>query len=183
MAAIGAVVLTGLVFSGRVFNMLVDRWLPVAPDEVRPARSNLGCGLGAAAFGAGLCGIGLFGQWVWGDPTWIAALMWAPVFLIPGLMMVGWWASRRIWVGSEGLQTRSWRGVRRAFGWSEVTRIRGRYWFDLVVVEMTTGKPIRLHAQSEGLEALFDMAWRRSIPFENFEPFVKAGRMVLPDRP
>jgi hypothetical protein len=143
----------------------------------------LGCGLGAAAFGAGLCGIGLFGQWVWGDPTWIAALMWAPVFLIPGLLMVGWWASRRIWVGSEGLQTRSWRGVRRAFGWSEVTRIRGRYWFDLVVVEMTTGKPIRLHAQSEGLEALFDMAWRRSIPFENFEPFVKAGRMVLPDRP
>ena len=172
----GGVILV-LVVGNVAFKLVVRRWLVLSPGEIRPPVSTLAGGLyglaGGVAFGA-LAAVQV------DQPNELYGL--ALALLAVGGALAGNWARSRAWIDEDGIRLRSSLGAKRFIPWSHVACIRGRYWLGMLVIEPTAGRPSIIACGNEGAEALLESAWRREIRLENFEPFVRAGKLVLPER-
>jgi hypothetical protein len=177
IAAIVAV-LAVLLVTALGFRLAMARWLPRPDGEIRPAHTVLGCGL--FAIGAGL----IFGWLAFlqvEQPNTLYAV--AAGFGALGTWLVLRWARVRVWIEADALRVRPFLGSERRIVWAVVSGVRGRYWRDQWVIESVQGRPFTLSCKLEGVEALLEEAWARGIALRDFEPFMKAGKLILPKRP
>ena len=176
--AVLVVGIVGVPIVGGLFTVAVHRWLPLREDEVRPSSSYLGCGvLGIAA---GLFFGGLVAASLAVNPTAPFGVLLGLGFMFFGIPMVWWWSVWRLRLDGDQLHLRYGFGRSRTTAWSGLRVVQGRYWRNQVVLRFENARPIMVSAEAEGLGVLLEAACKRSVPFKDFDRFLKAGTMVFP---
>jgi hypothetical protein len=176
--AVLVVGIVGVPIVGGLFTVAVHRWLPLREGEVRPSSSYLGCGvLGIAA---GLFFGGLAAASLAVNPTAPFGVLLGLGFMFFGIPMVWWWSVWRLRLDGDQLHLRYGFGRSRTTAWSGLRVVQGRYWRNQVVLRFENARPIMVSAEAEGLGVLLDAAWKRSVPFKDFDRFLKAGKIVFP---
>ncbi len=174
-----AVVATALLCLGAALKVFWRAW-PAKEGEVRLPRFAFGHALFLLTVGVWLVAYGVYLQIVRLDPTGIVPIVFASVFVPPASLVLWRWLRWRLWVEAAGIRQRRWVGASRFFDWSQIVRIRGRY-FGLKLVVETAGKDkITVPLQSEGVISLLDAALSRSVPLVDFERLEKRGFLRLP---
>lgn len=153
---------------------------PAKEGEVRLPRFTFGYALFVLTVGVWLVAYGTFLQIVRLDPTGVVPIVFASLFIPPASLVLWRWLRWRLWVDAAGIRQRRWLRASRFFDWSQIVRIRGRYFGLKLVVETASKDTIIMPLQSEGVIGLLDAAFSRSVPLVDFERFEKRGFLRLP---
>jgi hypothetical protein len=179
--ALGGVA-TALLCLGVALKFFWRAW-PAKDGEVRLPRFTFGYALFVLTVGVWLVAYGAYLQIVRLDPTGVVPIGFALLFVPPAGLVLWRWLRWRLWVEAAGIRQRRWLAASRFLDWSQIVRIRGRY-FGLKLIVETAGKDkITVPLGSEGVVGLLDAAWSRSVPLVDFERFEKRGYLQLPASP
>ena len=161
-----------------LFNKTVHRWLPLRDNEVRPNISFLGCGVLGIVAGLMFGGLAAWSLGV--NPTAPIGVLLGAAFLLFATPMLWLWSKWRLRFDGNHLHFTPQFGRSRTVAWSNLVAIEGRYWRSQIVLRFLDARSITISTHSEGLGALLDGAWKRSVPFKGFDLFLKAGTIAFP---
>jgi hypothetical protein len=168
-----------LLCTGFALNFVWRIW-PARGGEVRRSRFSFGSAIFVLVVGLWHVGYGVYLEVLRHDATGSVPIFFAVFLIVPAIWALWNWLTWRVWIEAEGLRHRGWFGHHRFLAWSEIDRIRGRYFSRKLVVEARNRKKIALPLEGEGVECLLDAALVRSIPLVDFERFERKGLIRLP---
>jgi hypothetical protein len=168
----------GVPVIGFLFSRAVRRWIPLRAGEVRPNLGLLGCGVLCVFAGVTFGGLAASSLGV--NPTAPVGVLLGMAFLLFAAPLIWWWSTWRLRSEGEQLHFRPAIGRSRSVAWADLQGIEGQYGRGRILLRFGDAPPIAIPIYCEGTGVLLDAAWKRSVPFKGFEPFLKTGMIMLP---